>query len=110
MGVNKTNNRAKYRKLDLETRDIVLARDRYSCVVCGIPSREVHEIVPRSRFGSRRMHECFKVGNRITLCRSHHEEAHTQTKRKQMLEMLMELYGYTYTRDDPQFMYLLETS
>lgn len=70
----------------------ILDRDR-QCMLCGAVSNlEVHEIVPRSAFGSRRMHLCFAPENRITLCQSCHTTAHTRVVKERLKLIMKTMY------------------
>lgn len=84
------------RYYDLQTRTVVINRDKGRCLVCGTNRYHVHEIVPRSAFGVREMSNCYVVKNRCLLCPSCHTEAHTVKNRIAMLGIMSEKYGYKY--------------
>lgn len=56
-----------------------------SCEVCGAPAQDIHHIIPRSKFGSKRKYEQDDIKNLIALCRIHHEQAHAEKFTKQTL-------------------------
>lgn len=90
----------RYYELDKSTKLQVLQRDRFCCRVCGDSPVDVHEIVPRSAFGSANKERCFVVKNRVCLCRLHHQEAHNYDKRVAMLEELRSVYNYDYPEEE----------
>ena len=78
--------------LQQQNRDI-LERDG-KCVLCMSRSNlEVHEIEPRSAFGSKTMHLCLSPQNRVTLCRTCHATAHTRLIRNQLKRVIKEIYA-----------------
>lgn len=83
-----------YRNVEIDIRkqnSEIIERDK-GCVICGAQKHlDVHEIIPRSAFGSKTMHLCFVPENRVTLCRFHHEQAHTREVRKQLQEYIRNL-------------------
>lgn len=64
-------------RLELDrTRNLVLSIFDYKCIICGTPTREVHEIVPISHG-----RKYLAVRNRVPLCgygsmENHHDWAH----------------------------------
>jgi 5-methylcytosine-specific restriction endonuclease McrA len=46
------------------------------CEVCGAKAIDIHHVVPRSKFGSKRKHEQDAVKNLVALCRPCHDQAH----------------------------------
>jgi len=55
---------------NLTTADTIL------CEVCRAKAVDIHHIIPRSKFGSKRKHEQDAIENLIALCRLCHEKAH----------------------------------
>lgn len=47
------------------------------CKSCGGKSVEIHHIVPRSKFGSKRKDEQDHPNNLVALCRKCHDKAHS---------------------------------
>lgn len=84
------------------TRAQVMARDKYRCVLCNSPQIQIHEIVPRSRFGKLRSKILFDVKNRVCLCQMCHAEAHNYSHRKMLLDLLKTKYNYTYDEEEFQ--------
>lgn len=75
-----------------QNRDI-LERDG-KCVLCMSRSNlEVHEIEPRSAFGSKTMHLCLSPRNRVTLCRTCHTTAHTRLIRNRLKQIIKDIYA-----------------
>lgn len=71
----------------------ILDRDR-KCMLCGATHNlEVHEIVPRSAFGSRTMYKCFSPENRITLCYVCHSTAHTREVKAKLKLIMKTMYS-----------------
>ena len=52
-------------------REMILQLFHNRCLVCGIPSQEIHEILPISRGKVALVPE-----NRVVICRKHHDWAH----------------------------------
>ena len=46
------------------------------CESCGAVAVDIHHIVPRSKFGSKRKDEQDAVSNLVALCRMCHDKAH----------------------------------
>jgi len=84
---------------DRETRYNVLERDDHKCFICNRGSVEVHEIIPRSRFGLKGIDVLFSMKNRVSLCREHHEQAHTRLYRVMLIAKMIERFGYNYIED-----------
>jgi len=82
---------------DRETRYTVLTREQYRCFICERTNVEVHEVIPRSRFGLTGIDVLFDVKNRVALCREHHSEAHTRAYRIFLLSLLKEKFDYDYS-------------
>jgi 5-methylcytosine-specific restriction endonuclease McrA len=53
--------------------------------VCRAVSVDIHHIIPRSKFGSKRKHEQDSIENLIALCRPCHEKAHAGVFSKEYL-------------------------
>lgn len=49
---------------------------RIRCEVCNALANDIHHIIPRSKFGSKRKDEQDAPENLIALCRTCHENAH----------------------------------
>lgn len=78
------NTASEIKEYELLTRAQVIKRDKGRCLSCKKKAHDVHEIIPRSRFGKLNMGECFKPDNRCCLCRECHGKAHT-IKMRQVL-------------------------
>lgn len=79
---------------------IVAIRDNWTCLRCGKPGDDVHEIVPRSHFGPEtKAVICFQPKNMCVLCRSCHGKVHNPKGRKLLLAIMAQTYGYDYRRD-----------
>lgn len=65
---------------------------RIRCEVCNAIAVDIHHIIPRSKFGSKRKDEQDAPENLIALCRSCHEKAHANKITKE------ELYVYRNKR------------
>lgn len=65
---------------------------RIRCEVCNDLAVDIHHIIPRSKFGSKRKEEQDAPENLIALCRSCHEKAHANKITKE------ELYVYRNKR------------
>lgn len=89
-------------ELDQATRQIVLTRDNYRCIVCGIKGVEVHEIIPRSALGKKKSELLFSEKNRVCLCREHHTLAHNKPMRIYLLGLLKQKYNYNYSEEEFQ--------
>jgi 5-methylcytosine-specific restriction endonuclease McrA len=46
------------------------------CEICGSTAVDIHHIIPRSKFGSKRKNEQDHHSNLIALCRNCHDKAH----------------------------------
>lgn len=57
-----------------------------ACEVCGVTSLDIHHIVPRSKFGSKRKVEQDHISNLIALCRLCHNKAHDNVISKERLQ------------------------
>ena len=94
-------------KLDAETRQAVIDRDEGLCVLCGKVANDVHEILPKSHWGTKFLHRCYQLKNRVCLCRECHANSHTRAKRTEILRLLQERHHYDYS--DERFReYLVE--
>lgn len=85
-----------YANLSIEEREQlnreILERDK-KCVLCkSRHNLDVHEIIPRSAFGSKTMHICFSPKNRVALCRQCHSTAHTKEVREKLLQYIDNTY------------------
>jgi len=88
-------------KPDRDTYYLVIARDTdlagiVRCVRCGKKADDVHEILPRSFFGSRNREELFAIENRCCICRDCHNAVHNDVGRGELLLILQNKYGYKY--------------
>ncbi len=54
------------------------AGDRIPCEIpdCNNESADIHHVIPRSRFGKKRIEERDNYSNLIALCRTHHDAIH----------------------------------
>jgi len=60
--------------------------DYISCEVCNSKQAvDIHHVIPRSKFGSKRKDEQDKIENLIALCRSYHDKAHSGELTKEYL-------------------------
>jgi len=59
--------------------------DFIPCVVCGCVAVDIHHIIPRSKFGSKRKGEQDHYSNLAALCRPHHDLAHSDKEFNQSL-------------------------
>ncbi len=50
--------------------------DFIPCEVCKTQAVDIHHVIPRSKFGSKRKAIQDQANNLIALCRKHHDEAH----------------------------------
>lgn len=76
-----------YKNIKNIDNSLIIERDK-ECVLCGAKyNLQVHEIKPRSMFGSKTIHLCFIPENRITLCAQCHSIAHTRRIRQQLNEI-----------------------
>jgi 5-methylcytosine-specific restriction endonuclease McrA len=79
-------------------REEVARRDKYKCIICGSKQFvDIHEIVPKSRFGKLNMDDCFVIKNMCCICRTHHQSSHSIKARKELLRLLAVKYKYNYT-------------
>ena len=62
------------------------------CEVCGDVAVDIHHIVPRSKFGSKRKKEQDDPSNLIGVCRVCHDKAHSGELTKEYLRLLVNLY------------------
>jgi 5-methylcytosine-specific restriction endonuclease McrA len=60
-----------------------------ACEVCGTTSVEIHHIIPRSKFGSKRKAEQDHVSNLVALCRVCHNLAHENKITKEQLQTIV---------------------
>ena len=60
-----------------------------ACEVCGGTSVDIHHIVPRSKFGSKRKAEQDHISNLIALCRVCHNKAHDNVISKETLSIII---------------------
>ena len=95
------------RELDESTKEVVLARDNFRCVICHKRGVDVHEIIPRSALGKSKSHILFAEKNRVCLCREHHQEAHNSVMRTYLIKLLQSMYKYEYNEEEYQ-KYLIE--
>ncbi len=77
----------------------VIIRDDGRCVLCKRRGQDVHEILPRSRFGASNKDNCFIVKNMVCICRDCHAMAHTIQKRIELLNYLKTKYKYDYNEE-----------
>lgn len=66
------------------------------CLLCGGRATDVHEILPRSFFGTTKQDKLFAENNRCCLCRRCHVNAHNDNIRKSLLAIMCKRYGYEY--------------
>lgn len=62
------------------------------CEVCGSPAQDIHHIIPRSKFGSKRKDEQDDPKNLIALCRLHHDASHAEEFTKEDLKEIHKNY------------------
>ena len=74
----------------------VIRRDMGRCFSCDRAGVDVHEILPRSRFGRARADLCFDMRNSVLLCRECHSKSHTRKARSLLLAEMSARHGYTY--------------
>lgn len=60
-----------------------------ACEVCGGTSVDIHHVVPRSKFGSKRKEEQDNISNLIALCRNCHNQAHDNKITKETLQEIV---------------------
>ena len=60
-----------------------------ACEVCGTTSVEIHHIIPRSKFGSKRKAEQDDISNLVALCRACHNLAHDNVISKEKLQEIV---------------------
>jgi len=60
-----------------------------ACEVCSATSVDIHHIIPRSKFGSKRKAEQDHVSNLIALCRDCHNLAHDGKITKEQLQEIV---------------------
>jgi len=87
--------------MEAEIRLRILNRDQFICQGCGCPATTPHHIIPKSRYGKKGRELRDSDKNLISLCEDCHlykdGGAHRTIKRKEHLELLAKLHGYTYT-------------
>ena len=70
------------KKLTIEeiqtVKEAVRQRDNCKCILCGVQSRIVHEIEPKSH-SEKRSRRIFRKGNMAVVCPMHHYEIHFST-------------------------------
>lgn len=59
--------------------------DFIPCECCGSRCQDIHHIIPRSKFGSKRKDEQDLITNLIGLCRKCHDKAHSEELTKEYL-------------------------
>jgi 5-methylcytosine-specific restriction endonuclease McrA len=60
-----------------------------ACEVCNATSVDIHHIIPRSKFGSKRKAEQYHVNNLVALCRVCHNLAHDNVITKEQLQIIV---------------------
>lgn len=60
-----------------------------ACEVCAQNAVDIHHIVPRSRFGSKKKDEQDHISNLIALCRVCHNKAHDNVISKETLQEIV---------------------
>lgn len=60
--------------------------DFVACEVCGAVAKDIHHVVPRSKFGKKRKHEQDAPTNLIALCRNCHDKAHASKEFNESLK------------------------
>lgn len=53
---------------------------------------DIHHIIPRSKFGSKRKDEQDDIKNLMALCRKHHDEAHAEKLSKEYLKGVHQIF------------------
>lgn len=59
------------------------------CEVCNVTSVDIHHVIPRSKFGSKRKEEQDNIRNLIALCRDCHNLAHDNKITKETLQEIV---------------------
>jgi 5-methylcytosine-specific restriction endonuclease McrA len=59
------------------------------CEFCGAPAVDIHHVIFRSKFGSKRKDEQDAYNNLIALCRKHHEKAHNEPEFNEELKEIV---------------------
>jgi 5-methylcytosine-specific restriction endonuclease McrA len=60
-----------------------------ACEVCNATSVDIHHIIPRSKFGSKRKAEQDHYNNLVALCRVCHNLAHDNFITKEQLQIIV---------------------
>lgn len=63
--------------------------DYIGCEYCAGKAVDIHHIIPRSKFGSKRKDEQDKITNLIALCRDCHNKAHANIISKETLQEIV---------------------
>jgi hypothetical protein len=101
--------RDRIKELDTDlSRSKIVQRDKGKCfkcdketVDCDKEAVDIHEIVSRSHWGTRRLHICFDEKNRVCLCRKCHDEVQGQGMwMTRLLAWLRDKYGYEYSEQE----------
>ena len=77
-------------------RDVITkaaVRDDFRCLRCGRPGQDVAHILPKGRYPELK----FTLQNLVTLCRKCHVETETVEGRRELLELMKDLYEYDYS-------------
>lgn len=87
----------------------VIARDAGRDIITGELGVDVHEVIPRSRFGRKSWKKCYQPKNMCVLTRVTHCYVHEHGKMgiRLLLNTLQGLYGYNYD-DEPWRPYIVE--
>ncbi len=81
-------------KFSTKTITRILERDNHECVVCSAPPVDIHHVKYKSS-GGRNV-----FTNGVSLCREHHNLAHSSNEERKRLEnMMIDLYGVDYYKD-----------
>ena len=93
----------KLEELDNQTRVAVLRRDNGKCALCKQKSNTIHEVVSKSHFGTKTLHICMQVKNRIVLCRDCHDLAQGKEHWiRYLLQLLEGRHKYSYPEEQFQ--------
>ena len=59
---------------------------------CGVPAQDIHHIIPRSKFGSKRKDEQDDIKNLMALYRKHHDDAHAEKLSNEYLKGVHQIF------------------
>jgi 5-methylcytosine-specific restriction endonuclease McrA len=63
--------------------------DFIPCEVCNSKAVDIHHVIPRSKFGTKRKGEQDHISNLIALCRTCHNLAHDNVISKEELQLIV---------------------